>query len=131
MSLRMDGSSARIVQFDTQKFRQFDHGYAVTSYSSQGLTASRVLVHIDTDLPRSLINNRLAYVSISRASLDAHIYTNEAETLGSRLESDVTKTAALDRQRSHAVSDLSATIRLPSARPDSARIEMESPGISL
>jgi hypothetical protein len=44
---------------------------------------------------QSLINNRLAYVAISRASDDAHVYTNNAETLGERLASDITKTAAL------------------------------------
>jgi hypothetical protein len=41
-------------------------------------------------------NNRLAYVAISRASEDARIYTNDAATLGKRLATDVTKTAALD-----------------------------------
>ncbi len=40
-------------------------------------------------------NNRLAYVAISRASDDAHVYTNNADTLGERLASDITKTAAL------------------------------------
>ena len=40
-------------------------------------------------------NDRLAYVAISRASDDARIYTNNAETLGERLASDITKTAAL------------------------------------
>jgi ATP-dependent exoDNAse (exonuclease V) alpha subunit len=95
MTLRMDGKSAREVTFDTAEFRQFDHGYAVTSHSSQGLTAGRVLAHIDTDSSQSLINNRLAYVAISRASDDAHVYTNNAETLGERLASDITKTAAL------------------------------------
>jgi len=39
---------------------KFDYGYAVTSHSAQGLTAGRVLAHIDTDLSRNLINNRLA-----------------------------------------------------------------------
>jgi conjugative relaxase-like TrwC/TraI family protein len=95
MTLRIDGKSARMVTFDTAEFRQFDHGYAVTSHSSQGLTADRVLAHIDTDSSQSLINNRLAYVAISRASDDAHVYTNNAETLGERLASDITKTAAL------------------------------------
>ena len=95
MSLRMDGKSARTVTFDTGEFRQFDHGYAVTSHSSQGLTAGRVLAHIDTDSSRGLINDRLAYVAISRASHDARIYTNNAETLGERLATDVTKTVAL------------------------------------
>ena len=76
--------------------RQFDHGYAVTSHSSQGLTAGRVIANIDTDAARSLINTRLAYVSISRASDDARVYTNHAETLGERLATDITKTAAVD-----------------------------------
>ena len=91
----MDNKKQRSVTFDPAEFRQFDHGYAVTSHSSQGLTADRVLAHIDTDSSQSLINNRLAYVAISRASVDAHVYTNNAETLGERLASDITKTAAL------------------------------------
>jgi hypothetical protein len=95
MTLRLDGKAARVVTFDTKTFRQFDHGYAVTSHSSQGLTAERVLAHIDTDSSRGLINDRLAYVAISRASEDARIYTNNAETLGERLATDITKTAAL------------------------------------
>jgi len=55
-----------------------------------------VIANMDTDISRSLINSRLAYVAISRASEDARIYTNNAETLGQRLATDVTKTAALD-----------------------------------
>jgi hypothetical protein len=91
----MDGKTGRIVTFDTEEIRQLDHGYAVTSHSSQGLTAGRVLAHIDTDSSRGLINDRLAYVAISRASDDARIYTNNAETLGERLAKDITKTSAL------------------------------------
>jgi hypothetical protein len=92
----MDGKEQRSVSFNPAEFRQFDHGYAVTSHSSQGLTADRVIANMDTESSRSLINNRLAYVSISRASQDARIYTNDATTLGERLATDVTKTAALD-----------------------------------
>nr|AOS95232.1 ATP-dependent exoDNAse (exonuclease V) alpha subunit - helicase superfamily I [uncultured bacterium] len=96
MTVELDGKAKRQVTFDTEKFRQFDHGYAVTSHSSQGLTAGRVLANIDTDSSRSLINSRLAYVAISRASEDARIYTNNAETLGQRLATDISKTAAVD-----------------------------------
>lgn len=95
MTLRIDGKTARTVTFDAKEFRQFDHGYAVTSHSSQGLTAGRVLAQIDTDSSGSLINNRLAYVAISRASDDARIYTNNAKTLGDILATEITKTAAL------------------------------------
>ena len=96
ITVRMDGKSGREVTFDPTEFRQLDHGYAVTSHSSQGLTADRVIANIDTDSSRSLINDRLAYVAISRASYDARIYTNDAATLGERLATDVSKSAALD-----------------------------------
>jgi len=96
MAVRLDGKQPREIAFDTAQFRQFDHGYAVTSHSSQGLTAGRVLANIDTESSRMLINTRLAYVAVSRASEDARIYTNDAETLGQRLAADISKTAAVD-----------------------------------
>jgi conjugative relaxase-like TrwC/TraI family protein len=96
ITVRMDGKAGREVTFDPTEFRQLDHGYAVTSHSSQGLTADRVIANIDTDSSRSLINDRLAYVAISRAAYDARIYTNDAATLGERLATDVSKSAALD-----------------------------------
>jgi conjugative relaxase-like TrwC/TraI family protein len=96
ITVRMDGKAGREVTFDPTEFRQLDHGYAVTSHSSQGLTADRVIANIDTASSRSLINDRLAYVAISRAAYDARIYTNDAATLGERLATDVSKSAALD-----------------------------------
>lgn len=96
VTVRMDGNKDREVTFDPTQFRQLDHGYAVTSHSSQGLTTDRVIANIDTDSSRSLINDRLAYVAISRAAYDARIYTNDAATLGERLATDVTKSAAID-----------------------------------
>jgi Viral (Superfamily 1) RNA helicase len=96
LTVRMDGETHRTVSFDAAQFQQFDHGHAMTSHSSQGLTANRVLAHFDTDSSYSLINTRLAYVAISRASHDAHIYTINTETLGRRLATDVSKTAAVD-----------------------------------
>ncbi|WP_348266203.1 MobF family relaxase [Edaphobacter sp. DSM 109919] len=98
MTVRLDGKFNRNVTFNTAVFRQFDHGYALTSHSSQGLTAGRVLVQIDTNLSPGLINNRLAYVSVSRASEDARIYTNDAHSLGHRLDLDSIKTSAIDRE---------------------------------
>lgn len=95
ITVRMDGKTGRAITFDPE-FRQMDHGYAVTSHSSQGLTADRVIANIDTDSSRSLINDRLAYVAISRAAHDARIYTNDAGTLGDRLSTDVSKTAAIE-----------------------------------
>jgi conjugative relaxase-like TrwC/TraI family protein len=110
MAVRMDGKAERTISFDTAEFRQFDHGYAVTSHSSQGLTAGRVLAHFDTDGARSLINTRLAYVAISRASEDARVYTNNAETLGQRLATDISKTAAVDFRPSSSTTEIQQAV---------------------
>src|SRR5208283_73262 len=93
LTVKMD--DGRTVNFDPARMGHFDHGYAVTSHSSQSLTESRVLVNMDTNSFSELLNPRFAYVSISRASQDAHIYTNDAATLAQHLSIDVSKTSAL------------------------------------
>jgi conjugative relaxase-like TrwC/TraI family protein len=95
ITVSMDGGN-KTITFDPRQMRHFDHGYAVTSHSSQGLTAERVLVNMDTQVHPELINSRFAYVSVSRASFDAQIYTNNAATLAESLSRDVSKMAAVD-----------------------------------
>jgi conjugative relaxase-like TrwC/TraI family protein len=99
MTVRMDGDKARTLTFDTSEMRHFDHGYAVTSHSSQGLTTDRVLINMDTTAHPELINTRFAYVSVSRASEDARIYTNDATTLAERLSTDISKPSAVEVAR--------------------------------
>jgi conjugative relaxase-like TrwC/TraI family protein len=96
ISVRMDGTKDRIVRFDADQMRHFDHGYAVTSHTSQSLTSERVLVNMDTEVHPELINRRFAYVSVSRASHDAQIYTNNATSLAESLSRDVSKPSAID-----------------------------------
>jgi conjugative relaxase-like TrwC/TraI family protein len=93
LSVRLVDSD-RALSFDPHKMPHFDHGYAVTSHSAQGLTADRVLVNIDSNMHPDLINTRLAYVSISRGQNDAHVFTNDAARLSENLSRDVTKTSA-------------------------------------
>jgi ATP-dependent exoDNAse (exonuclease V) alpha subunit len=94
ISARLD--DGRTVMFSNRDNRHFDHGYAVTSHSSQGLTTNRVLVNMDTEVHPELINSRFAYVSVSRASHDAQIYTNDAATLTTSLNRDVSKASAIE-----------------------------------
>jgi hypothetical protein len=98
ITVRMDGKDERSVHFDPTKMRHFDHGYAVTSHSAQGLTTERIIVNMDGETARSLVNSRLAYVAISRASDDARIYTDDATTISQRLATEITKTAAVQFQ---------------------------------
>jgi conjugative relaxase-like TrwC/TraI family protein len=97
--IRLD--SGREVQFSIQGHPHLDYGYAVTSHSSQGTTADRVLVHVDTEQAHeNLINTRLAYVAVSRGRYDAQIYTNDADSLGEALSKEVSKDSALDAELS-------------------------------
>jgi len=101
-SIRPDGRiSARLdnnrqIEFNPAEHRHFDHGYAVTSHSAQGLTAERVLVHGDTSVHPDLLNSRFGYVSLSRASHEATLFTDDMTKLGPQLGADVSKTSALE-----------------------------------
>ena len=86
----------RRIEFDTSDHRHFDHGYAVTSHSSQGLTAERVLVHADVSVHPALLNSRFGYVSISRASHEATLFTDNIAKLAPQLGAEVSKTSALE-----------------------------------
>ena len=97
MTVRMDGNAGRSITLRSRP----ECGTSIMAMRSprtahKGMTAGRVLANIDTEAPRSLINSRLAYVAVSRASDDARIYTNDAATLAQRLATEVTKTAAVD-----------------------------------
>ena len=101
LQLRLD--SGRRLAFNIKQNPHLDYGYAVTSHSSQGQTADRVLIHVDTEQAgEKLVNRRLAYVAISRGRYDAQLYTNDAMRLGEALSRDIAKPTALNvapRQR--------------------------------
>lgn len=122
-TVRMDDQKGRVLEFDPREMRHLDHGYAVTSHSSQGLTSHRVLVNMDTDIHPELLNNRFAYVSISRASDEAQIFTNDAASLVDRLSHDVTKASAIDLARKPVAS---VTLPIPQKQKQAA-----GPGLGL
>jgi len=98
LQLRMD--SGRRVTFNVKENPHLDYGYAVTSHSSQGQTADRVLVHVDTEQAgEKLVNRRFAYVAVSRARYDAQIYTNDRADLAQKLERDVSHRSAVETSR--------------------------------
>jgi conjugative relaxase-like TrwC/TraI family protein len=119
-------SADRVIAFNPERFPHLDHGYAVTSYSSQGKTMDRVLVNAETTETDLLVNQRMAYVAVSRARLDARIYTDSAADLGSALARRRDKTMALEalkQVRNEASSgneiprDLNAGAKTPEGMP--------------
>jgi conjugative relaxase-like TrwC/TraI family protein len=96
LQLRLD--SGRAVAFNVKENPHLDYGYAVTSHSSQGQTADRVLVHVDTEQAgEKLVNRRLAYVAVSRGRYDAQLYTNDKARLGETLSRDVSHQSAIEQ----------------------------------
>jgi conjugative relaxase-like TrwC/TraI family protein len=94
IEVRLDDN--RRLEFAPSDHRHFDHGYAVTSHSAQGLTAERVLIHADTRVHPDLLSSRFGYVAVSRASHEATIFTDDVTRLGQQLSADVSKTSALN-----------------------------------
>ena len=88
--------SGREVSFEPEKFRHLDHGYAVTSYSSQSQTVDRVLVNADANESDLLLNQRMGYVAVSRAREEAMIFTNSADQLRAALDRSVDKEMAVE-----------------------------------
>ena len=98
--------SGREVRLSLDEHPHLDYGYAVTSHSSQGATADRVLINVDCEQAgEQLINSRLAYVAVSRARYDAQIYTSDAKSLGDDLSREVSHAAALDWNGEAATND--------------------------
>jgi ATP-dependent exoDNAse (exonuclease V) alpha subunit len=95
LQLRLD--SGRAVAFNIKENPHLDYGYAVTSHSSQGQTADRVLVHVDTEQAgEKLVNRRLAYAAVSRGRYDAQLYTNDKTHLTEQLSRDVSHRSAIE-----------------------------------
>jgi conjugative relaxase-like TrwC/TraI family protein len=93
LGLKMDGG--RSLSVDPRAHPHLDHGYAVTSHSSQGQTSERVLIHVDTGLAaKDLLNSRMAYVAVSRGAQDAQIFTDDRGKLPTALGHEVSQPSA-------------------------------------
>ena len=71
-------------------YRQFTHGYVVTSHKSQGRTASHVVV------AAARLDCKAAYVACSRGRQSCTVFTPEKESLFAALPRSADRQAALD-----------------------------------
>ena len=91
-ALALTTDNGKAVKFDTSQPHAIDYGYAVTSHSSQGKTIDRVLIHAETSESKQILNERMAYVAVSRARDEALIFTDDAEKLAGKMARQVEKT---------------------------------------
>jgi len=87
----------RIVEFPLGAMPHLDYAYASTSYSAQGATADRVMVHMDTSAKgaKALLTAATAYVALSRPRQDMRVYTDDPERLERILGNHEEKRTAL------------------------------------
>lgn len=95
--LKLDKEDKRI-RFNLNEMKHLDYGYAVTSFSSQGTTVQKVLINVATEdsRVRKLIDQRFGYVAVSRAELDAQVFTDKADNLARALGRTQDKHQALN-----------------------------------
>ncbi len=96
VTLKLDKDEHR-VRFNLAEMKHLDYAYAVTSFSSQGATVEKVIVNVSTQDSRvqKMVDQRFAYVSISRAEMDAQVFTDNADKLAQALSRSQDKHQAL------------------------------------
>ncbi|MEP5729566.1 MAG: AAA family ATPase [Sulfitobacter sp.] len=72
LAVKLDGDKKRIVRFNPNDFRSFDHGYAVTIHKSQGATVDQSYVLASRSMDR-----HLAYVAMTRHRNDMWLFVNK------------------------------------------------------
>ncbi|MGB8888697.1 MAG: hypothetical protein WCC87_18355 [Candidatus Korobacteraceae bacterium] len=127
VAIRLD--SGREVRFNVDEHPHLDHGYAVTSHSSQGQTAERVLIHVDTEQSEQLVNSRFAYVSVSRGQYDAQIYTNDGSELARDLSRDVSQRTATESQEQEPAGEKIETV--PARHEEQNTEQMQAQGFEM
>ncbi len=89
----------RVVRLWRDQALHLDHGFATTSHSAQGQTVDRVLLYLDPERAgQPLVNQRLAYVAVSRARSDAMIFCEDKPSAYRALGREYTKETAINVQ---------------------------------
>jgi ATP-dependent exoDNAse (exonuclease V) alpha subunit len=86
VTVRLDtpaGKPEKRLAWNLEKMPHLDYGYAMTSYSAQGATTDKVIVHIDTDAPnvQKMLSQQLLYVAASRGKQEGRLVVNDREAL--------------------------------------------------
>ncbi|MCG2725825.1 MAG: ATP-dependent RecD-like DNA helicase [Elusimicrobia bacterium] len=88
----------RILDINTSEYKNFEHGYALTTYKSQGQTYNNVVIESDTAVP-VLSDMRNQYVNITRARDSVKIFTDDIEDLKELAEVKTHARDTIDMER--------------------------------
>ena len=94
MNVKLDNGKELSIDVD-RRYNYITHGYALTTYKSQGQTAKNVIYHADT---KASMNYNQAYVGMSRGKHDISIFTDDKTKLSKSMGIDQDKTTTLSHR---------------------------------
>ena len=80
------------IKFNINEYNYLNHGYALTTYKSQGQTSKNVIAYLDAKTQ----NFNSFYVTVTRAQEDIKIFTNDKELLKDMVQLEQEKFNALN-----------------------------------
>ncbi len=110
--IRLDSAKAgqgrvQTLNLDTSTDQHIRHGYVQTAHAAQGRTAERVMIHAESKAT-NLVDQKMMYVSISRAKTSASVYTDDrAKLVSGIMERAGEKQMALGNSASTTVAAIS------------------------
>ena len=80
------------IKFNIKEYNYLNHGYALTTYKSQGQTSKNVIAYLDAKAQ----NFNSFYVTVTRAQEDLKVFTNDKELLKNMVQLEQEKFNALN-----------------------------------
>jgi conjugative relaxase-like TrwC/TraI family protein len=78
--IRLDSGKFQTLNLNKSADQHLRHGYVQTAHAAQGRTAERVMIHADSRAT-NLVDQKMIYVAISRAKVNASLYTDDRSRL--------------------------------------------------
>ena len=78
--------------FNIKEYNYLDHGYAVTTHKSQGMTVGKVIY----DVSSARTNYNEVYTALTRGKIDYSIYTDNKQVFYERMQNEQSKTSTIE-----------------------------------
>jgi len=78
--------------FNIKEYNYLDHGYAVTTHKSQGMTVEKVIY----DVSSARTNYNEVYTALTRGKIDYSIYTDNKQVFYDRMQHEQMKTSTIE-----------------------------------
>jgi conjugative relaxase-like TrwC/TraI family protein len=98
-TFHIEAKQPRQLTLPFSQMKHLDYGYCSTTYSAEGATVQKCIVHADSTRSERLLNRMGWYVGASRPKKDLRIFTDDAKALRRAIIRDPQKSIALEAVR--------------------------------